>query len=104
MLKIKSKKAGFRRCGIPHPAEVVEYPDDRFTKAEIAILKAEPMLLVEEVPEKSGGNAALEAMTVDQLKEAITVFQPTESLKGVKKAELIEILSAHQKAAAGGKE
>lgn len=48
MLRIKSKKAGFRRCGAAHPAEVVEYSDDRFSKAEIAILKAEPMLIVEE--------------------------------------------------------
>lgn len=48
MLKIKSKKAGFRRCGVAHPAEFVEYPDSRFSKAEIAVLKAEPMLIVEE--------------------------------------------------------
>ena len=48
MFKIKSKKAGFRRCGVAHPAELVEYPDSRFSKAEIAALKAEPMLIVEE--------------------------------------------------------
>jgi hypothetical protein len=96
MLRIKSKKAGFRRCGVAHPKKFVEYPDSRFSKAETTALKAEPMLLVEDVPEKSGGKAALEAMTVDQLKEAIAAFQPTETLKGVKKAELIGILSAHQ--------
>ncbi len=51
MIKIKSKKAGFRRCGVVHPAEFVEYPDGRFSKAEIATLRAEPMLIVETVPE-----------------------------------------------------
>jgi hypothetical protein len=49
MIKIKSKKAGFRRCGVVHPAEFVEYPDGRFSKAEIAALRADPMLIVETV-------------------------------------------------------
>ncbi len=47
MIKIRSKKAGFRRCGIAHPKEEAQYPDDRFSKEELAILKAEPMLTVE---------------------------------------------------------
>ena len=46
MIKIKSKKAGFRRCGVAHPKEAA-YPDDRFSKEELAVLKAEPMLTVE---------------------------------------------------------
>ena len=49
MVRIKSKKAGFRRCGVAHSAEAVEYPDTRFSDAEIAALKADPMLIVEEV-------------------------------------------------------
>jgi hypothetical protein len=52
MIKIKSKRAGFRRCGMPHPAETVEYPDDRFTPEQLAALQAEPMLIVEVVPAK----------------------------------------------------
>jgi len=47
MIRIKSKRAGFRRCGIAHSAEFVEYPDDRFSAKELAILKGEPMLTVE---------------------------------------------------------
>ena len=47
MIRIKSRKAGFRRCGIAHPAEWTEYPDDRFSKKQLARLKAEPMLQVE---------------------------------------------------------
>lgn len=49
MIRIKSKKPGFRRCGIAHAAGPVEYPDGRFTAAELAMLKAEPMLDVEVV-------------------------------------------------------
>ena len=52
MIKIKSKKAGFRRCGIAHPKEAVQYPDDRFSKEELAILQAEPILTVEIVSQK----------------------------------------------------
>jgi hypothetical protein len=50
MIRIKSKKAGFRRCGIAHPAEFVEYPNSRFSGGELKILKAEPMLVVEVNP------------------------------------------------------
>ena len=49
MIRIRSKQDGFRRCGMPHPTEPVEYPDDKFSKEELEILKAEPMLVVEEV-------------------------------------------------------
>ena len=52
MIRIKSKRHNFRRCGIAHPAEAVDYPDKRFTPAELAILKAEPMLVVEIVSKK----------------------------------------------------
>jgi hypothetical protein len=48
-IKIKSKQNNFRRCGMAHPDQWQEYPDDRFSKQEIATLKAEPMLIVEEV-------------------------------------------------------
>lgn len=46
-IRIKSKKAGFRRCGIAHPAEFVEYPDNKFSAEQLKTLKAEKMLIVE---------------------------------------------------------
>lgn len=52
MIRISSKREGFRRCGIAHSKEPTEYPDDRFTPAELKALKAEPMLVVEEVKPK----------------------------------------------------
>jgi len=49
MIRITSKRHNFRRCGMPHPKEPVEYSDDRFTEKELEILEAEPMLTVEYV-------------------------------------------------------
>lgn len=46
MIRIRSKVAGFRRCGMAHPAEWTEYPDKTFTNEQLAQLLAEPMLQV----------------------------------------------------------
>ena len=47
MIRITAKKDGFRRCGIAHGKEPVEYPNDRFSPAQLDQLQAEPMLVVE---------------------------------------------------------
>jgi len=49
-IQIVAKKDGFRRCGIEHVGTKV-FPADRFTAAELKVLKAEPMLAVAEVPD-----------------------------------------------------
>lgn len=57
MITITSKQAGFRRCGVTHPATATEYADDRFTKDELQVLQAEPMLTVvvsKDEPAKGG--------------------------------------------------
>jgi hypothetical protein len=51
MIRIRSKREGFRRCGIAHSAEPKDYPNEQFTKKQFADLKAEPMLFVEELPD-----------------------------------------------------
>ena len=52
MIRITAKhKNGFRRCGLFHRPEPVEYADDRFSDAELAILTAEPMIRVEFIVE-----------------------------------------------------
>lgn len=43
---IASKRHNFYRCGIPHPKQATEHPDGRFSREELEILKAEPMLTV----------------------------------------------------------
>ena len=57
-LRITSKRAGFRRCGVEHPATPVTYPDGYFTAEQVKRLKAEPMLVVEEVPDPEDGGDA----------------------------------------------
>ena len=51
MIRIRSKKEGFRRCKIAHSESPKDYPDDKFTKEQLKVLRAEPMLFVEEVPD-----------------------------------------------------
>lgn len=90
MIRITSKKAGFRRCGMPHPKEPVDYPDDRFSEEELDILKAEPMLIVEIIAEGP------ESMTVAQLKKDLDVLGIGYPDK-IRKAELIEVYKrAHE--------
>lgn len=50
MIRITAKKDGFRRAGRVHYG-TRDYPDGAFTPRELAALKAEPMLVVEEIPE-----------------------------------------------------
>ena len=52
MIKITAKQEGFRRCGVAHSAAPTEYPDDHFSKEDLASLKAESMLVVEVIAEK----------------------------------------------------
>jgi len=51
VIRIRSKKDGFRRCGVAHPGKATEYPNDKFTLQQLKALKAEPMLFVEELPD-----------------------------------------------------
>jgi hypothetical protein len=57
MIRITAKQEGFRRAGMAHTKEPKEYPDNKFTREQLAALKAEPMLIVEEVqaPSKIAG-------------------------------------------------
>jgi len=48
-IRITAKKDGFRRCGVAHSATATVHPSDRFGKNELGALKAEPMLVVEEI-------------------------------------------------------
>jgi hypothetical protein len=52
LIRIRSKRDKFRRAGVEHPAEPVDYPDDHFTTEQMAAIEAEPMLVVERVPDK----------------------------------------------------
>lgn len=49
ILRITSRRAGFRRCGVAHPAVATHHSRSRWSAEEVDQLKAEPMLIVEEV-------------------------------------------------------
>jgi hypothetical protein len=51
MIRIAAKRDGFRRGGIAHPSVPTEYPDSRFTPEELEQLQAEPLLVVEIIPD-----------------------------------------------------
>lgn len=57
MIRITSVIPGFRRAGMAHSG-IKEYPDGHFTPEQIAALKAEPLLVVEELPPAPAQDAA----------------------------------------------
>lgn len=67
---ISSKKDGFRRCGIAHSEQATTYEDGRFTDKQLAQLKAEPMLLVQETADSGvlAKSPAPDKMKLDELK------------------------------------
>jgi hypothetical protein len=92
MIRITSKKAGFRRCGIEHAATPTEYPNDRFTAEEIEILKAEPMLVVTVLPDsaaagdnqgKRKAEEVIAAIAAAETAEAVDALVEGDARKGV---------------------
>jgi hypothetical protein len=57
MIRITAKIDGFRRCGIAHGKTPTEYADEKFSRKELEILKAEPNLTVEEGVKPTGKQA-----------------------------------------------
>jgi hypothetical protein len=49
---ITAKKNGFRRCNAAHAATPTTYPDGHWTEAQLAILRADPNLIVVETTAK----------------------------------------------------
>ena len=47
IVRIKSQREGFRRCGIAHSKVATDHPAERFSAAELEILQADPALTVE---------------------------------------------------------
>lgn len=60
-IRITSRRPGFRRAGLAHPAGPVEYPIDRFTPEQLEQLRAEPTLIVEPIDEAAEAEAAAAA-------------------------------------------
>ncbi len=92
MIKITSKKINFRRCGVAHPKEPTEYPDDKFTKKELKILDGESMLRVEYLDdEEIIKTPPPKDMTVAALKELLDELEVPYDSKA-RKDELVELV------------
>ncbi len=99
MIRITSKQEGFRRAGMAHTVSPREYPNDKFSPDQLKALKAEPMLLVAEIPDQPAGNDGgddLNKMTNPQLIEAILELDPEARTNGLNKAALIGMLQGLQ--------
>lgn len=49
IIRVTSKRAGFRRAGIAHPATPTDHDAASLSEDQIAALKAEAMLIVEDI-------------------------------------------------------
>lgn len=94
MFRITAKTEGFRRCGVAHPSQPTDHPADRFTKEEIEILKAEPMLTVVEIEEAPRPNAN-EAIT--KAKAAATIAELDELAKDEDRKSVLAAIEARRK-------
>ena len=95
MIKIKSKREGFRRCGVAHTKEPVEHADDKFSVEEITALEADPMLTVTHVADKViAETPVLTEMTVAGLKELLDKLEVAYDKKATK-AVLIDLVKTN---------
>lgn len=79
MITITSKNPGFRRCGVAHPATPTNHADTAFSKAELALLQAEPMLTVTMAADKpSRANAGDTIKAVEEARDVAELDQYKE--------------------------
>lgn len=91
MKRIRSQRDGFRRCGRAWTRKGVEVEESAFTPEQWETLKADPMLLVEEVEEELRMEGTdPESLTVANLTEAL-IASKVEIPKGAKKADLVAL-------------
>lgn len=90
ILRITSKRAGFRRAGIEHPATPTDHPIEAFTPEQLAMLKAETiMLTVEEIEVAKSKDAPKNEPPPVSVKAeaggAVTEAPPVEAVKAAPK-------------------
>ncbi len=100
MLIITSKKEGFRRCGVAHPAKQTEHPDGAFTQEQIKALREEPMLMVLEAEEAKAEltNKPVPAQDMISLvKQAKTVGALENFAAGETRKTVLDAIEARRK-------
>lgn len=92
MIRITSKRHNFRRCGMPHPRQPVDYPDDRFSDEELKILQAEPRLTVEIIDDgEICRSKDPDKLTVPEIKKLLDTLEIEYPAKAAK-ADLLMLL------------
>lgn len=100
MIIITSKKEGFRRCGVAHPATPIEYQDGHFTDQEIEALRAEPMLVIQEADEAKAELSNKPTPAADMIalvKKASTLDELHKLADGETRKTVIEAIAARWK-------
>ncbi|WP_089083905.1 HI1506-related protein [Aquitalea magnusonii] len=86
MIRITARDDGFRRAGMAHSATPTEHPDETFTPEQLQELKAEPLLLVEVLPdpqaETTGNGEQVKEETDPPADTAKTTAKASSKAKG----------------------
>jgi len=98
MTTVTSIQEGFRRCGVAFSRTTTVYPEGTFTPEQLAILKAEPKLVVVETPEepKTPPGKATAAELIDKIKAAATLDEVVAILGDDKRATVLAAAEARQ--------
>jgi len=67
ILRISAKREGYRRCGVAHAGAATEHAIDAFNEKQIEILKADPMLIVQELDAGAAADTAGAKTETDKL-------------------------------------
>ncbi|MDD2870090.1 HI1506-related protein [Neomegalonema sp.] len=89
ILRISARRDGFRRAGIDHSARPADHPLDGLTRAQIAALRADPMLVVQEleIEAPEAGAAEVSASIAPAKSLRPKAAPPKAASKAVAKAE-----------------
>ncbi len=98
MIKITSKRDGFRRCGMAHSAKPTLHRDGCFSKKQLDVLQAEPMLIVEIFEGVDFVEDNLNARdTIKLVKEAGDLASLDVLAEGEERKSVLEAIAARRK-------
>lgn len=89
IVRIKSQREGFRRCGIAHSKVATDHPAERFSAAELETLQADPALTVELLDGElavSGSPAGISDSAGEAQPAPVVVTKPKVAAKASAKA------------------
>ena len=103
MIIITSKKDGFRRAGIAHPAQTTEYPDGFFSEAQLELLRQEPMLYVLEGDEGEAelSDKPVPARELIQMIKDASLDELDKFADGEERKSVLDAIAARRKELAG---